>query len=113
MDIDTDIFELYKDSLLSKGAFQKNKPIVHSFDQYNPSQELLMNIGKADIVIDDGAHTIEAVSTTLRKFKELKLLPKIYIIEDIPSHLFIPNISKICPNVDIKSYDGQLTVIYF
>lgn len=113
LDIDTDIFELYKDSLRSKGAFQKNKPIVHSFDQYNPSEELLMNIGKADIVIDDGAHTIKAVTTTLAKFKELNLIPKIYIIEDIRSHLLIPNISKICSNVGIKSYDGQLTVIYF
>lgn len=112
LDIDPKIYEGNLSALKSKGAFGKNVPAVHRFDQYNPNVPLLKTIGRADIVVDDGAHLVQPIMKTLSAFKNANLLPKVYIIEDMPCRVMVPKIKHLLPKAKIRTYDDQLTVVY-
>jgi hypothetical protein len=85
LDIDTLNFTRNKATLTGLGAFQHNSPTVQTFDAYMPDTrelEEFLDGKRIDVVIDDGPHTIEAITATARALQPLLNDRFVYFVED-------------------------------
>lgn len=87
LDLDLSNFNASVSALREAGAFAQNEPEVHCFDQLD------LSIGSAklakyftpasiDIVIDDGAHTLESIESTFEMIEPFLSDHFVYFIED-------------------------------
>jgi hypothetical protein len=86
-DIDLSNFHANRQNLIRKGAFRKNQPEVHSFDQLDAAktQNVLRDIlrsNRVDIVIDDGCHSKESVEIKFGQMQPYLANKFVYFIED-------------------------------
>ena len=86
LDLELSYFNENYDRLRQLGAYSRNLPEVHQFDQYNNrNTEYLQNLldgDKVDVCIDDGIHTNEAILTTLKCMSPHLSEKFVYFIED-------------------------------
>lgn len=110
-DIDLSHFESNRAVLEHRGAFTRNKPELHEYDQLVCGEDRLREVlagGTLDIVIDDGLHSIESIITTWRSAKPHLSSRFVYIIEDYAD--LLDTIGSEFEGYDQKAY-GMLTVI--
>ncbi len=112
-DIDLGHFDNNRAVLEQRGAFQRNKPEVHEYDQLVDGADRLQQVvggggGKLDIVIDDGLHSMASIITTWRSTKWLLAPRFVYIIEDYAGLLDAMGHEFV--GYDCRAY-GMLTVI--
>lgn len=111
LDIDLGHFESNRAALEQRGAFKRNKPELHEYDQLISGEGRLRQIlgGRTlDIVIDDGLHSPESIITTWRSTLPL-LSPRFaYIIEDYAG--LIDEMGQEFNGYDCRPF-GMLTVI--
>ena len=99
------------DNLTQLGAFSKNSPSLHQYDQFSNGSKYLgeiLNDLKIDICIDDGNHSDEVVIMTLSSvFPHLK--DKFaYFIKD--NRLVQLKIGKQFPEIEVVS-DGAFPIL--
>jgi len=87
LDIDLTNFQANRKCLEQMGAFQKNAPEVHSFDQLNASKAArvlqdVLGASHIDIVIDDGCHSTESIDITFEAVQPFLAEMFVYFIED-------------------------------
>ena len=71
--------------LQNLGAFSRNEPELHEYDQLVASADYLgkiLNGDKIDIFMDDGAHTKDAIMTTLESVTPYLNEKFVYFVED-------------------------------
>ena len=86
LDIDTSHHENNLRTLRHRGAFSKNVPEIHVFDQLqDDSKRMVAILGgqKVDIFIDDGLHSAEAIRNTLKAIKPHLASGFVALIEDV------------------------------
>lgn len=84
-DIDIGHFQQNEPALRRRGAFKRNQPEVHDYDQLVESRDALAKVLRGrtlDIVIDDGLHTVDAIVTTWRSVAPHLSSRFAYFIED-------------------------------
>lgn len=85
LDIDLSHFAVKRSELVRRGAFGRNQPELHEYDQLVANQDLLGEIlagRRLDIVIDDGLHSLRSILTTWRSVKPHLSSRFVYFIED-------------------------------
>lgn len=85
LDIDLSHFEANRSALVRRGAFGRNHPELHEYDQLLANQDVLDEIlrgRRLDIVIDDGLHSLKSILMTWRSVKPHLSSRFIYFIED-------------------------------
>lgn len=87
LDIDTSNFHAHLPRLRHLGAFSQNIPEVHFFDQLDPAQmnrtlKSVLASDHANIVIDDGCHSIESIEKTFAALLPFLASRYTYFIED-------------------------------
>lgn len=110
-DIDLDHFSRNKERLIKKGAFSKNTPELFSYDQLLDGAELIddiLNGNKFDIVIDDGLHTIDAITKTFLSVAPYLSSSFVYFIEDYDGEFLARE--KAFNGYQLRAY-GLMTVI--
>jgi hypothetical protein len=110
-DIDLTHFERNRPGLLRRGAFKRNRPKLHEYDQLVDGTRSLADVLRGDtldIVIDDGLHTLDAILTTWRSVRP-HLSPRfVYFVEDY--HGLLDHCGNEFSGLDCTS-SGMLTVI--
>lgn len=106
-------------NLKARGAFKKQDPFVYEFDSYNPNKSLtneLFTNKKINILVDDGHHTLESMSSALEHF--LPYLDKsnfVYFAEDcgrINIQAVTERLGLMFENVgSIDYYDKNIVVV--
>lgn len=87
LDIDLSHFRDNLPALTARGAFRHNRPELAGFDSFLPDTSGLVELlagRNIDIVIDDGPHTLEAISATARALRPLLAERFTYFVEDNP-----------------------------
>ena len=111
LDIDLGHFESNRAALEQRGAFKRNKPELHEYDQLISGEGRLRQIldGRTlDVVIDDGLHSPESIITTWRSTLPF-LSPRFaYIIEDYAG--LIDEMGQEFDGYDCRPF-GMLTVV--
>ncbi len=110
-DLDTSNFEGHKPTLEAQGAFRLNQPEVYEFDQFADNRQKIADIlgqDKIDIVIDDGAHTLDAIMMTFNSIKKSLAADYVYFIEDFCG--IEATLRKLLPGKRI-AYRDEMTVI--
>jgi hypothetical protein len=83
LDIDPAYFNANRAALVRRGAFARNSPEVHEYDQLADGSDRLVLAGKTlDIVIDDGLHSLEAIVRTWQSVRPYLSQRFVYFIED-------------------------------
>jgi hypothetical protein len=85
LDIDPTYFNANRATLVRSGAFARNVPEVHEYDQLVDGGDRLAEIlaGKTlDIVIDDGLHSLDAIVRTWQSVRPHLSQRFVYFIED-------------------------------
>ncbi len=87
LDIDLSNFQANLLQLQRLGAFSKNRPELHVFDQLNPAGataviEQVMGTSMAEIVIDDGCHSNESIVNTFAVLSPRLAKNGVYFVED-------------------------------
>jgi hypothetical protein len=111
LDIDPDHFRSNVPDLEARGAFGRNAPEVHVFDQLQDGQDRMGEIlagAKADIVIDDGLHTEAAILNTLRAVEPYLAERFVYFVED--NDTVAPVIASSFPHLVVESL-GLMTIL--
>ena len=111
LDLDTSNFEGNRATLEAQGAFRFNQPEVHEFDQFADNRQKLAEIlgkDKVDIVIDDGAHTLDAIMMTFQSIKKSLAADYVYFIEDFRG--IEAALRKMLPGKRV-AYRDEMTVI--
>jgi hypothetical protein len=110
-DIDLSHIEQNRSTLERRGAFQRNQPELHEYDQLVAGRdrlERILNGRTLDIVIDDGLHSKDSIITTWRSVEPL-LSPRFgYLIEDYPG--LLDTCSPEFASYDCRAFD-MLTVV--
>jgi len=110
-DLDTSNFEGHKPTLEAQGAFLLNQPEVYEFDQFADNRQKIADIlgkDKVDIVIDDGAHTLDAIMMTFQSIKKSLAADYVYFIEDFRG--IEAALRKMLPGKRV-AYRDEMTVI--
>ena len=97
--------------LIKRGAFSRNRPELHRYDQFVHSEDLLRDILQGDtidICIDDGCHFDEAIMCTMRSVMPHMSSAFLYIVEDNRS--VFREIEVEYPDIKLKSV-GNLTIM--
>jgi hypothetical protein len=86
-DVDPSNFQANRKSLEQAGAFQKNVPEVHSFDQLDSrkANDVLRDVlgeNRVDIAIDDGCHSLESIEITFEAIRPFFAPRFVYFVED-------------------------------
>lgn len=86
-DINIANFQGNKPQLEALGAFSRNTPEVHEFDQLDHGKAIttlrrVLSETKLDVVIDDGCHSIESIEITFRALHAFLAKDFVYFIED-------------------------------
>lgn len=111
LDLDTSNFEANRATLEAQGAFRHNRPEVYEFDQFADNRQKLADIlgkDKADIVIDDGAHTLDAIMMTFQSIRKSLATDYVYFIEDFRG--IEDALRKMLPGKCV-AYRDEMTVI--
>jgi hypothetical protein len=98
-------------ALRAMGAFTKNEPELHEFDQFLDNREYLGAILRGDVVdvcIDDGFHSTESIMTTMHSILPHMAQRFVYFIEDNPT--VHREIRSQFPELDIVSA-GDMTIV--
>ena len=107
LDWDLTAYADFTTMLLKRGAFQKNTPEIHQFDEISPfaSYDLRRILGreKLDLFIDDALHYDAAIINSFSAFHRSVKIGGLYIIED----------NKNVASVLAKTYRGQHEVRSF
>ena len=85
LDIDLGHIESQMGILESLGAFARNRPQLHEFDQFLDNTEYLgsiLNGARIDICIDDGQHSSESILTTMNSVMPHLADHFVYFVED-------------------------------
>lgn len=84
LDIDPCHFQRNRATLEDLGAFRRNGPEEHVYDQLGPASQLdpIFATTEVDLVIDDGLHTEQAIVSSLHHFRPRMARDFLYIIED-------------------------------
>lgn len=86
LDIDLKHFHKNRETLVARGAFQKNQPRVYRFDELSPtSLGALRDILRGetvDVFIDDALHYTSAIVQSFFKLLPAMARDAVYIIED-------------------------------
>jgi hypothetical protein len=110
-DIDLSHFEENRATLLRRGAFRKNQPELHEYDQLIDNRERLGEVlgGQTlDVVIDDGLHSAESIVTTWRSVAPHLSRRFVYFIEDYDG--LLDQCSGEFSQFDCRAF-GMLTVV--
>lgn len=110
-DIDLEHFNENRAALGERGAFQRNKPSLHEYDQFVSGREQLGQIldGSAlDIVMDDGYHSIGSIVTTWRSVEPLLAPRFVYFIEDHWG--LMDSCGEVFSGYEARSF-GEMTVV--
>lgn len=87
MDIDLSNFQSNLPELERLGAFKRNRPELHEFDQLDRAKadrvlkEVFGDV-RLNVVIDDGCHSIESIKVTFAVMKPFLAERFVYFIED-------------------------------
>ena len=84
-DIDLQHCQANRTQLRRRGAFARNEPELHEYDQLMGSSDRLAEIlrgQRLDIVIDDGLHTADAILKTWVSVRPHLAARFVYFIED-------------------------------
>ena len=111
LDIDPSHFRDNEQNLIERGAFQQNKPAIHTFDQFvhnGPLIEKLLEGRKVDICIDDGYHSNETIMNTFEDMVPFLATDFVYFIED--NDRVHTELRQAWPNLRIESA-GNLTIV--
>jgi hypothetical protein len=88
LDIDRDIFNRHLDTLVARGAFKRNAPEIHTFDELAPDagKALAKVLGgdMIDIMIDDALHDNKSILKAMGDFMPYMAPYFIYFVEDNP-----------------------------
>ena len=90
LDIDLSHFRENLPDLRARGAFRRNEPELLVFDSYAPDVSGLVGLlgeRRIDVVIDDGPHSIEAITATAAALRPLLADRFTYFVEDNPDGL--------------------------
>jgi hypothetical protein len=87
LDINLNNFRDNRASLEAFGAFSRNKPELHEFDQLDSAKASMMLANllggqKVDIAIDDGCHSMESIEITFAALMPHMATRFVYFIED-------------------------------
>lgn len=111
LDIDLGHINSNMDNLINLGAFRRNQPELHEFDQYLDNTEYLGTIlrgDRIDICIDDGIHSIERNLCTMKSVMPHLADKFVYFIEDTEdAHL---EIGSVYPALMVDNVD-ELTIV--
>ena len=110
-DIDLSHMNDNMDDLARRGAFSRNRPELHRYDQFVHSEDLLGDILKGDtidICIDDGCHLNEAIMCTMRSVMPHMKSPFVYFVED--NEFVFDEIGREYPDNDLEA-DGRLIIM--
>ena len=110
-DIDTSHFEENRQNLLDRGGFSSNSPEIHTYDQFVPSRDLLVEIlkgDKIDICIDDGCHLDEAIVCTMKSVMFHLNKKFVYFVED--NRKVHKEIESLYPNLSVIPWE-KLTIV--
>lgn len=110
-DIDLGHINENMSNLKSLGAFERNQPELHEFDQFLDNTEYLGTIfgdEKIDICIDDGAHCTETILNTIRSAMPYLADEFVYFIED--NKTVHKEIRILYPDLLVEN-EGELTIV--
>jgi hypothetical protein len=87
LDLDLSNFEANRPKLEQLGAFSKNRPELHPFDQLDvhaahDRMQCILDGAKVDIAIDDGHHSIRSIEITFEALHPHLAENFVYFIED-------------------------------
>lgn len=86
LDVDTSLFIENLPNLQKRGAFQKNRPEFHYYDELHPDAihnlEAILNGDQINIMIDDALHYNAAIVKAFGDFKGFMAADGVYFIED-------------------------------
>lgn len=110
LDIDLSHFSDNLAWLVQRGAFKKNEPEVHEYDQLLDSEDRIAEIleGQSlDIVVDDGHHSVNSVFKTWQAVKPHLSKEFKYFIEDCPE---VASLREGFEPYELRSY-GLISII--
>jgi predicted O-methyltransferase YrrM len=84
LDLDFERFKEHRQTLVARGAFTYNQPILHEWDAYGDDTDFLADLPGIDLFIDDGPHTADAIRNTVRLIGPLMNPGSVYVVEDFP-----------------------------
>jgi hypothetical protein len=111
LDIDLGHIESNMPTLLRQGAFTSNKPELYEFDQLIDQRDVLNDIlgtDRVDILIDDGLHSIQSITTSVRSFEPYLSENFVAFIED--NATAAASIKRQFPRFTVKAF-GELSVV--
>ena len=111
LDLDLTHVEHNMQALKHKGAFRNNEPELYEFDQFADNTEKIKKILSGDtinICIDDGAHSDQAILTTVQSLYSSLDDSFVYFIEDNP--MVHEKIVQQYPHLTTEA-NGSLTVL--
>ena len=82
LDLDFDRFRANEPTLVDRGAFGVNYPILHEWDAYGDDVDFLSDLPGIDLFVDDGPHREDAIRNTLRLISPLMNPGGVYVVED-------------------------------
>ena len=112
LDIDLSHVRENLPNLKALGAFSKGDPHLGEFDQFNPDPEAIRAVlsgRKADIVIDDGLHTGNAIKRTFEAVRPLLADNSVYFVEDYTRTRH--DLASMTRDFKVRS-DFEITAIY-
>ena len=84
--LDLDLSNMETKELTRRGAFAKNKPILHEYNQFKKQNGISKKIsGKIDVVIDDASHKPEGIINSFLELEGQLNKHFIYFVEDVNS----------------------------
>ena len=110
-DLDPRNFKYNESKLLSRGAFKNNQPEVHQFDQYDDNRNLvekILNGDRINICIDDGDHSNDAITCTIRSMLPHMAPDFVYFVED--NREVHTDLRQKFPELRIRNF-GNMTVL--
>lgn len=80
LDLEFGRFEANRAVLVERGAFTANTPVLIPFDAYQTDCPQI--VGPIDLFVDDGPHTADGITNTVRLIGPLMGQGGIYVVED-------------------------------
>ncbi len=111
LDIDFSHIRGNMDNLEALGAFAKNQPELHEFDQFEDNRARLAHIldgDRIDVYIDDGFHSDESILSSLASTWPHLARPFVCIIED--NATVAPKIAEAYADARVEPH-GDLTIV--
>lgn len=105
--LDIDLNRVEWDDLVSRGAFNRNRPLMFEWDAFAPAP--IRGVSGIDVFIDDGPHKLDAIRVVAEFVKPLMRGGGRYIVEDVPEAFGV--LQEIWPDREVKRW-GRLCGVF-